>query len=699
MTDPPPEREAEVLWGKLRRRKIVQWGLAYLAIAWGLLQVLEFAVATFAWPEAITRGAAVAAVGGLAVVVTLAWYHGDSGQQRVTRGEILVLLTLACGAALAAWQAARTVPERTAEIRETAPERASPRLDRRRVAVLPFANLGNDPANAAFVGGVHDTLIAQIARVPGLSIISRSSVLQYEGKTPTIRDVAAALHVGSVLEGSVQRDGNRLRIHAQLIDATTDEHVWAETYDRSADDLFALQTEIALAVAEKLRIKLSAGDAEQVAALLTSNPRAYEHYVLAQQFFHVDFPKAIAELTAAVTLDPAFAAAYAQRSIARTWLSHHMPGPQQEQLELAEVDARRALELDPTLPEGHFARAVFYYRGKPDIDRAASEFERAIAGLPSNAEVHLSFGFLRRWQGRLEEALALFQHGAELDPSGPADGEVALMLAALNRPAEALAALEAASTAAPDSPDLPLIRARIAVATDCDLAAAERLLAQARRQFPDNDFAKLAQRQFALQIGDAQTAVVISDDLASTQEGAVWERGEIEPGQALLMAGRLEDARSSLRKARDARLQDARAGSGNAGNEFATAALVSALLRERERAIEYAERSLELMPTLGAWNRKEALLDCASALAHVGEIPAAIERLRDWFAEVPSPMKASGVWCFAGLAPLRADPRFRKLIEEHGGNTSVDPFNRATWPRATAAAATAATAATAPRAP
>jgi hypothetical protein len=115
--------------------------------------------------------------------------------------------------------------------------------------------------------------------------------------------------------------------------------------------------------------------------------------------------------------------------------------------------------------------------------------------------------------------------------------------------------------------------------------------------------------------------------------------------------------------------------------EFAWAALVSALLGERDRAIEYAERSLELMPTLGAWDRKVALLASAAALAHVGEIPTSIERLRDWFAQVPSFVKASGLWCHANLAPLRADPRFRKLIEEQGGNTSIDPLNRALVPQ------------------
>ena len=188
-------------------------------------------------------------------------------------------------------------------------------MDRRRVAVLPFANLGGDPANVAFAGGVHDTLITQIAKIPGLSVISRSSVLQFADKHPTIKEVALALGVGTVLEGSVERDGNRLRIQAQLIDAATDAHLWAETYDRTADDLFAVQSEIAQRVAEQLRIHLAGNDTQRLVARLTSKPAAYEHYVLGRNFVsRGEWPAAIHEFTIAVTIDPEFAAAHAQLS-------------------------------------------------------------------------------------------------------------------------------------------------------------------------------------------------------------------------------------------------------------------------------------------------------------------------------------------------------------------------------------------------
>ena len=232
-----------------------------------------------------------------------------------------ILIVLLVGGAFAVQHTIRTpialtsLPSRTADARPSAP------TDRRRIAILPFANLGADPANVAFAGGVHDTLITQIAKIPGLSVISRSSVLQFADKHPTIKEVAIALGVGTVLEGSVERDGNRLRIQAQLIDAATDAHVWAETYDRNADDLFAVQSEIAQAVAEQLRIRLTSHDSQRLVANLTSKPAAYEHYVVGRNFVsHGKWPEAIQEFTAAVTIDPTFAAAHAQLSLSRTWL-------------------------------------------------------------------------------------------------------------------------------------------------------------------------------------------------------------------------------------------------------------------------------------------------------------------------------------------------------------------------------------------
>jgi hypothetical protein len=144
----------------------------------------------------------VAAVFGLAIVATVAWYHGDAGQQRITKLEGLMLIMLLAGGAVAAWYAARTVPRQDVTAARSPPAELTVKFDRRRLAVLPFANLSRDASNADFVSAVHDTLITQVARVPGLTVISRTSVLQYADKTPTVRDVATALRVGSVLEGA-----------------------------------------------------------------------------------------------------------------------------------------------------------------------------------------------------------------------------------------------------------------------------------------------------------------------------------------------------------------------------------------------------------------------------------------------------------------------------------------------------------------
>jgi tetratricopeptide (TPR) repeat protein len=400
----------------------------------------------------------------------------------------------------------------------------------------------------------------------------------------------------------VYRNGDRVRVNAQLIDANTDAHLWAETYDRAADDLFAVQREISLAVARQLRIKLSSADARDLAASLTSNPRAYELYILARKRAQdADLPRAIEEFSAAVALDPLFAEAFAQRSITRTRLAHHSPWSVPGLVDLAEADAERALELDPALPAGHFAKAVFYYRGKQDIERAASEFELAAAGLPNDADVHVQFGWLRRWQGRLDEALALFQRAAELDPMGDGVSEAVGILVALDRRVEANALLEAAQRVAPDSTWLLLTRAEIAGRVDCDLGEAERAMNEAVSRAPDSDWLRHNRRLVAINAGDYETALRISDWLLARPGGAEWELN-FERAVTLLGVGRTEEGRSLLARSRDNLLRRAaeHADSGGAGNELSSAALTSALLGDRPRTIEYVDRSIALMSTLGA---------------------------------------------------------------------------------------------------
>jgi tetratricopeptide (TPR) repeat protein len=315
-------------------------------------------------------------------------------------------------------------------------------------------------------------------------------VLQFADKHPTIPEVTSALNVGTVLEGSVEREGDRLRIQAQLIDAATDAHLWAETYDRSAGDLFAVQSEIAQAVAEQLRIHLTGADTQRLTAQLTSNAQAYEHYVLGRNYVgHLEedtVDKAISELTIATRLDPKFAAAHAYLSMAYTWQGFLATGKQFDSRKSAQEEARHALELDPTLPEGHLAMAVYLYRGAPDIEQAAKEFKIAIGGLPNDAIAYQNFGLLRRYQGRWEEADELFGRAAALDPQGPSVWIHILALIALGREDEAMKALAAASKANPQEVSYVLGMGEVPRVFSCDLASQERAQRDAASRFPES---------------------------------------------------------------------------------------------------------------------------------------------------------------------------------------------------------------------
>lgn len=680
----PSHETRRSAWRELRRRKVVQWSLGYVAVAWGLLQGLEFAVGTFDWPILLTRVAAVVAVTGLPLVLTVAWFHGDRGEQRVTRLEAFIVATLLLSGAFAAWHVAHSPLARrvdSAAGSTTNREPAGKSVDRLRLAVLPFENLGGDPGNAAFASGVHDTLIAQIARIPGLAVISRSSVMQFEGRHPTIRQVAEALAAGSVVEGSIARDGKRVRIQAQLIDSATDTHLWSETYDRTSDDLFAVQNEIALAVAEQLRVRLTRDSAERLKASLTGNPEAYEHYVLGRSHaLRGDTGQAIEEFTTATTLDPRFAAAYAQLGMAYTWGAFLDPRRRDEYLPLAKLAVEQAVGLDPTLPETHVARGVFLYRGAPDLDRAAAEFEMALAGSPNDVQALRNFGLLRRWQGRWDEAAALLKRGAELDPGGPAAGPAANILAAVGRRDEAGSVITAAMAARPDDVQMALTRADLAADMDCDLRSAESVIDDVLRRFPNRPQPWGTSWYFALQTGDPQRAIDAAEHyvaLADDDDSGLWRLGTAE-----LAAGRVAEGRSRVEQSLRQELDRARQmpGGDPLAQQLAWIAFHYSTLGQHKRAVEYASRGLrELPPTGAAYQRAEVLRQALIVYARAGDATTSLRLLQEALTH-PAPYRASGIWCDSMLADARRDAGFRQTIEEHGGNTAIDPSRRETWP-------------------
>lgn len=676
----------ESAWHALRRRKVVQWGLGYVAVAWGLVQALEFAVATFQWPEVLTRVGAVLAVMGVLVTVTLAWFHGDRGHQRATRIELVILAAALAIGGFVALRVAQTPPSTGAATSSTSVQVAnqtSAVADRHRIAILPFENFGNDPANAAFASGVHDTLLTQVSKVPGLSVISRSSVLQYEGKHPTIRQVADALRVGTVLEGSVARDGNRLRIQAQLIDAATDEHLWAETYDRNSGDLFAVQSEIAQAIAEQLRIRLGSSDAERLRASITRNPTAYEHFVVGRSYAaRSEWEEAIIEFTQAVTLDPDFAAAHAQLSMANTWRGFMEPGKRADSVLAGQREAERALALDPTLPEAHLAQAVYFYRGERDIERAAQEFELALRGLPNDAAAYRNFGLLRRWQGRFEEGTALLKRAAELDPSGAAVESAAEGLAGLGRRKEAVELIKAGMAARPRDAGLALMPGILDGDIDCDLAGEEASIASVRARFPDDPEVLGETWYFALTTGDGPGAVAAAERYATLadpdDDSRDWRLalakqavGQDAEARKLLQRG----VAQYIREAADMPRGD------QTGSHFSWIAIHYSLMGDNSKAVEYARRSVaEFPPGGGMFQRARALYFDALALALAGDIAGSAPLLRQSLS-IPFPHSAKGMWCDPLAAPLRGNAEYRALMAELGADVSIDPTRRETWPK------------------
>ena len=265
--------------------------------------------------------------------------------------------------------------------------RASARKVDKSIAVLPFTNLSDDKENAYLADGVQDDVLTNLSKIGDLKVISRTSVMQYRGQTPNVREIGKALGVSNILEGSVRRSGNKVRVNVQLIDANTDEHIWANDYDRDVTDVFAIQSDLAQKIAEALQAKLSPGEKSQMTRKPTENGEAYLAFVQAHDlscaFEDFDKLKQSEQLYArAVELDPNFALAMARYSQLESWIVHTFDRSA-ERRQKARTLAERALELQPDLPEAHLALGISYYYGDNNYEAALKEFETAILAAPN----------------------------------------------------------------------------------------------------------------------------------------------------------------------------------------------------------------------------------------------------------------------------------------------------------------------------
>ncbi len=477
---------------RLKQRKLVQWAIAYVAATFALLQGIDIVAQQFGWPEGMRRGITLAFVVGFFVTLVLAWYHGERGAQRVTGTELLIIgLVLALGGGFL-W---RFSPARSAQEQVSSPANdhksgSTATIPDKSIAVLPFESLSEDKNNAYFAEGIQDEILTRLAKVADLKVISRTSTQRFKSKPDDLPQIARQLGVAHILEGSVQKASDQVRVNVQLINATSDAHLWAETYDRKLTDIFGVETEIAKTIAETLQVKLSGAEETAIAKRPTGDQEAHELYLKGRFFWNKrtgpDLQRSIEFFEQAINKDPEYALAYAGEAQAWILLSPYNVASPADSYPKGEALAKKALALDLNCAEALVGLASYKARYQFDIAGALKEYERAIRLNPNDATAHhwlaadcfaatgeharevaemkraleldpLSLiiasnlgGSLTR-AGRLEEAVAQFRKAIDLNDSfAPAHRAYALALELEGKLPEAITEYEKAAAPGDD---------------------------------------------------------------------------------------------------------------------------------------------------------------------------------------------------------------------------------------------------------
>src|SRR5215469_7786683 len=404
---------------EVQRRKVYRVAAAYIIAAGFIIQIGSAVFPAWELPNWAFRLVVVLLLIGFPIALILAWAYDVTPQGiratpapgvPVARRRRNLVMLIAIGVIISAAAGFFLLP------------RASARKVDKSIAVLPFQNLSDEKENAYFADGVQDDILTNLSKIGDLKVISRMSVMSFRGEgLRNAREIGKALGVATLLEGSVRRVGNRIRVSVQLINASNDEHLWAEDYDRDLTDVFAIQTDLAQKISSALQAKLSPNEKARLDHRPTQDPNAYLLYVQAHDYankmdlFHDTSLKAEPLFEQAIKLDPNFALAFADLSMVESWL-YHSSDPIPARRDKARLNADEALRLQPNLPEGHLALGFSYYYGDRDYNRALAEFDIAKRGLPNEAEAYMAIASIQRRQGKWAESNANFEKAATLDP-------------------------------------------------------------------------------------------------------------------------------------------------------------------------------------------------------------------------------------------------------------------------------------------
>jgi TolB-like protein len=427
VTDGPQGSGGINVWERLRRRKVVQWGFAYSAGAWGLLQGLSYSIATFQWPQILQPLATLALLTGLPIVVVIAWYHGDKGRQRVTAAELTIITLLFLLGGGMFWQYQRSVSDRgndaSAQAGATGATRATvDDAPANSIAVLPFTNLSGDPSQDYFSDGMTEELLNVLAQIPGLEVAARTSVFQFKDQGGDVREIGHQLGVQYLIEGSVRRDGQDLRITAQMIRVADGFHVWSENWDRKLEGVFALQEDIARRIAEQLQGSIAPDALPKARGSV--EPEAYDDYLKARELLRDrrDMLDAIAHAERAVARAPDYAAAWASLSLIYEVSDWYLNPVERNAIPDKFARMSEAAERARTLaPESALTLHALANVARDDgrFLEAEGLYERAIAADPTYPDVREDYSEFLNFMGRYEDSLAAARAGIEVDRNLP----------------------------------------------------------------------------------------------------------------------------------------------------------------------------------------------------------------------------------------------------------------------------------------
>jgi len=404
------------LYSEIKRRNVFRVGAAYIVVAWLVIQVVATIAPIVELPNTVQKLILVLLVAGFPVSLVLAWIF-EIGPQGIQRDM---------GSAASGF--GRKIDYAIIGILVVALVYSiltRPSVDEhvdRSIAVLPFANMSGNKANDPFTAGIHDDLLTQLSRIKSIRTISRTTMLRYEGSAKSIPEIAQELDVGTVLEGGVQRTGDRLRVNVQLIHAIRDEHLWAQTYDRelSATNVFEIQSEIARSIAGSLRATLTEDDEQRLASIPTKNIEALDRYFIGRQLLEQrtreSLEAAIRYFEQVTELDPDFALGWSGLADSYMLMPEYSSNFDRDLVEMMAKDAiARALDLNPDLPEVHASKAWYelrFYRW----DEAERIFREALEVYPDNVNVLHWMSHVQSFQGRFDEALIHARHAVEVEP-------------------------------------------------------------------------------------------------------------------------------------------------------------------------------------------------------------------------------------------------------------------------------------------